>query len=178
MASISPLLPISSSLQEENTKAIYRSATAIQVMLWFGLGAPASYGTNTAWWGSYDTQASPLLYEHVPSVLFDRILNGLEPTTNPDPQRRKRQRSAVDLLRGEIIRIRNHLPSDDIILLDQHVDALNQLETSFIDQTLMCQVVASGVSDLVRPAHVSKARGCSKRTEPNQTWANHKTEVS
>ncbi|GEM_PF-5732071 len=90
--------------------------------------------------GIYDSQGTPLTGEHDPQAIFDRIFTGGNTNNNEDPYRKARDKSGVNLLRNEIRRIRKQLPSDDKLLLDRHIDGLNQLETGFKDIGGICNL--------------------------------------
>lgn len=82
---------------------------------------------------SYDLDAVPLFAELNPQAVFDRVFAGVSTDDSAEAQRAaeragERRRRSLELIRGELGRLRTSLPGEDRLRFDRHVAAIDDLE--------------------------------------------------
>jgi hypothetical protein len=80
---------------------------------------------------SYDESGTPLVAEPNPQVVFDDVFRDGFPTGNAAAQsnrKSERRKRSIELLRGELGRLKSEWPAGDLDRFDRHVEALDALE--------------------------------------------------
>jgi hypothetical protein len=151
----------------------------------------------------YKGDSQPIHPEVNPRAAFDRLFSG--PVGDPDALARVKaeQRSILDLLKGDLARVRTKISAEEAPKLDAHLEGIRQLELR-LDSTVVAQCTApmqpptlqsnnanfpaevtsmlglmtqALACDLTRVASVQLSRGFSNVTHTwlNQTVAHHST---
>jgi hypothetical protein len=106
----------------------------------------------------YAGKDQPLHPEDNPKAAFDRLFKGVKPSGNPVPgddsaaKERAREKAIVDLVAGDLRRLRARIGSEDYAKVDAHLESLASLERSLgsdvpVNASLDCKVPASPSGD-------------------------------
>lgn len=89
---------------------------------------------------NYDQSATPLPLETNPQAAFDAVFrNGFGDATPAGRDRPAERRRILDVMRGEIGRLRQVMPSGDRERLDQHLESIDSLEQRLsVAPSIMC----------------------------------------
>jgi hypothetical protein len=98
--------------------------------LGFGISTVSEHGANPFNVLSYSGPAQKVPTEDDPQAAFDRVFSDLLQTGGELDVLRARRHSVLDTVLGETTRLRARLPTDDRARLDQHLDALREVERS------------------------------------------------
>lgn len=88
---------------------------------------------------SYDLAGTPLPPESQPHVAFDTVFSGAESNEAELERRKERGRRSLDLLRGDLQRLRGVLPAEDQERLDSHLLHYDRLEQR-LDAAAVCTI--------------------------------------
>lgn len=75
-----------------------------------------------------------------PDLAFDRLFSGVAGSIEAAAQLRAERRSVIDLMKGELGRLRPQLPTGDRARLDAHLDGVRKLELELAAMTTSCAV--------------------------------------
>jgi hypothetical protein len=107
---------------------------------------------------SYDVNGTPLTPEHVPGVAFDAIFAGAESNEDELERRKERGRRSLDVLRGDVQRLRQVLPNEDRERLDAHLAHFDSLEQR-LDAAAVCTIGEGPGGDLDLEQRVAAMNG-------------------
>lgn len=141
---------------------------------------------------SFDENGTPLVAEANPQVVFDTLFKDGFPTDDGSALKRKseRRQRTVELLRGELSRLRAQWPAADRDRFDRHVDGLDALEAQIaaLGSVPQCSVgpdARPGIEDhqadiratadaqidnIVHALACDRARVVSFALSPENTW--------
>jgi hypothetical protein len=88
----------------------------------------------------YRGPSDPIEPVLAPDVAFDRLFSGVTGDAAKIAKLRNERKSVIDLVKGELARLRAQLPADDRTRLDTHLDSVRKLENQLADLTATCTV--------------------------------------
>ncbi len=94
---------------------------------------------------AYDMLGNPLPPQYAPQVAFDTIFAGAETDDGALDRRKRRVSRSLDVLRGDIRRLREELPGEDRERLDAHLVHFDTLEQR-LDASTTC-TIGTGPAD-------------------------------
>jgi hypothetical protein len=121
-------MPYQRSPTDPNQETSYRS-----VALGVQCSNPTSLNRMT-----YKGDNAPIHPEVSPKAAFDRLFAGVNPTTAPDPalaRTRAQKQAIVDLVKGDLSRIRSRVGSADYQKIDAHLEGLLAIEQRLTPST-------------------------------------------